>query len=1163
MAGSSGRRQINQNTQESIRLKKRYDRLFAGETVLIDDAFAEKYPEFSEYNGQEYTHKAYTANDLTQDEYFNSILPFMQLRYGEHINEEDFTREEIVDTYLKGRRGFYAGNSVRAGSEVVWLNRLNEEDLPVAADGYKIYDRMQGAFSEANSAGETGRAVWQTTGSIIKDPVNVIGLGIGKIFSQGGAKAATTLAKQQAYAAFRRKLTEGATREVAEAAGNKIFQSTMQQLGTETIQRAGQSMTTNQIVKGVAATTAFDSSVAAGVDVAYQYGMVKTGTQEEYSSLQTGLAALGGLVLGGVQLGSYKLNNISGNQIDTSSWVPNKESVNNSVKNLTGALAEIGESGNWKKDILDGRELTDLDQKFWTTLLLGDDEQNIKGIAHFLRDEGLVFNKRNADDNVFNWIGDLLAESDEEAARGFISMFEDTFGIKMKDLVPEGEGIVSKPQDFMKEFSNILKRKVRDAAVLMNAGSQISKATGRSLDEIDLVEDTVGYLFNSNVVPEAQPLFSKSRGMVSEFAHDKLPKITELTENFQNNTIRMIVANVATTQLNIMGWMTATALNTASDIAVAAMHGGASTAKFLLGRSGEAAEQLRVASSIAKSQRQKLLNLVDPNTTFDTFNALVAKNPEMFRDLVHVLPGGVEDLSKVARANAPDYRTGVTASIDRGMEGFVDTVQSLQFVKAQDVWTKSQEYMHQMDKHLRISMDRSMQDIMQDPKFNAIVASKEYQKVHAKATYETMRSIFSQSFKSNTGLGKLAGIIEDFRNIPGLGILVPFGRFFNNTVAFVGDATGIMPLIFNTSKGPKQRSFQESLARFAVTSSAIATLIPQEVENVERGLGPFQKMDDTGQIIDQRFQFPHSALKAAAHYVAHKRVNEGELPAELANQMMESVMGQLTRQLDESEQGIYDYFESLLASDTQDSNKLWMDMFGKVTSQFGSAWTRFLQPANDMLGAARGEDFMVNDRKQGTRWLNETLRYTDQFTASMGITDETQRFDAARGEPMGNVTKYIGPRTEGPLSNTERLMNSIGRPIWKLNEFRGSPEANNRYNQLFNALVEEKAGEVYNHPKFKEWNLEQKQHRVDTMVKDVRKSVMRFMETNVSNSNDVELKLTFDIMSRGQKNVERAIKDLFDEEEDVNKVEDMTYEQLKLLETYLDYRDEYLEQSTR
>ena len=51
---------------------------------------------------------------------------------------------------------------------------------------------------------------------------------------------------------------------------------------------------------------------------------------------------------------------------------------------------------------------------------------------------------------------------------------------------------------------------------------------------------------------------------------------------------------------------------------------------------------------------------------------------------------------------------------------------------------------------------------------------------------------FSKSYGGNDGfIQNMAKLIEQFRSLPGLGALAPFGQFWNNSVAFMLDHSGI------------------------------------------------------------------------------------------------------------------------------------------------------------------------------------------------------------------------------------------------------------------------------------------------------------------------------------------------------------------------------------
>ena len=55
-----------------------------------------------------------------------------------------------------------------------------------------------------------------------------------------------------------------------------------------------------------------------------------------------------------------------------------------------------------------------------------------------------------------------------------------------------------------------------------------------------------------------------------------------------------------------------------------------------------------------------------------------------------------------------------------------------------------------------------------------------------------MRNTFSKKYGGNDGfLQQTANFIENIRNYPGVGVLAPFGQFWNNSMAFMFDHSGI------------------------------------------------------------------------------------------------------------------------------------------------------------------------------------------------------------------------------------------------------------------------------------------------------------------------------------------------------------------------------------
>jgi len=103
-------------------------------------------------------------------------------------------------------------------------------------------------------------------------------------------------------------------------------------------------------------------------------------------------------------------------------------------------------------------------------------------------------------------------------------------------------------------------------------------------------------------------------------------------------------------------------------------------------------------------------------------------------------------------------------------------------VRIQDSFTKSQMYMSEIDKQLRLDYGLSLKEVMQAGDEDIID-----EKILSKALGTTLESVFSTDYTTKETpelLRKAASIVEGVSNTPGLGTILPFGRFFNNVLAY-------------------------------------------------------------------------------------------------------------------------------------------------------------------------------------------------------------------------------------------------------------------------------------------------------------------------------------------------------------------------------------------
>lgn len=1110
----------------------------------------------------------YTENELGQ--FMPQIRDYLTIMTGDTV--EGFEDEEVINMYLNRMRGYSAGNSVRAGFELARLNQLSEEEKIRVGEAYSIFENMEGLFSEEATWGETARGVGDYARSVLLDPINLVGLGVGKAVTSGSTKVATKVAQQTAMKAFRDSLAKGATREAAEASARKVYATAAQaavtseakQIAAREAVRATatglQRITANKGLQEILATVGFDTVVAVGTELAYQEGLVQTGVQEDYSWANAGLAAIGVLAVGGISLTARGLTGRSGNKT-----LVKKEVNQQTVKPVLGKLSQTIQNGEWFQKIAAGKELKDLDTEFWTKMLLGDKEHGLKGLAEIMAEEGFGWQKRNPDDKISNWIADVITQADPQDAIKFLDDFQKATGVKLPEL----------SEATVKDFANNFAVKMRQGGITLNAASQASKILRIPVEQAE----------NLTLEQYADAMFGLGIKQHKGVLEKQLEKFGKGTERFQNNTIRMLVSNLATTALNVKGWAFATTYNTVSDIAMATLYGGVSGVRLMTGNVKGAGEAARVAGALAEANIQKFRNLLDPNTTYDTYRSIALARPESMRELAYVLPGGVEDMSRLA--DQLGFDPDLTL-FGRATDKIVDGIQKINLVSAQDAFTKSQEYLYQLDKNMRIAYGQSLQEVFSNPDQAAkLMATKQFREVELKAIYETQRAVFSQSYKGRGFVGEVAGMIEDARNIPAVGLLVPFGRFFNNTIATLADVSGVS--FFAKYVGfNKQRSQLDLFTRAAIGWGLAGSLIDNEQQLKEDGLAWYETYDEGGNVLDNRYDFPYSMFKAAARLMSYgaqgqdvpnedkfsmlemvnswKRVAafldgpEQEIPAELVQQMGKDVFGQLTRQLTDTTDSIGDLIVGVLTFETG-----WEDFtafLAKTPVQFANSWSRWLEPVNVVTGLARGTDFKTMDRKQGNELINNSIRYIDQLVMVLAGDEKfpEQRFDAAGGRPMLDTGKFVGKRTSGITTSTEKILHTLGRPPYLLNGYTPNPAADNRYNMLFNALIEQEAAKIWDSEKFQNGDLDTQQFIWSEAVKKVSKSVLDLMALDINRSGDRRLALAFQLgRDEGEGPIQKALEDL-EIETDFN---DLTYEQLKLVESYLKTREDILKIQTR
>ena len=1157
----------------------RYQRMMQGSDTTISPPTVDTQPLMMEIGD-------YSSNDIIEnDELFNIAKDYMDTRF----NVDDvrgYSREELVNKALNNMRGFSGGNTVRAVNELAFLNSLNPDDeddlekLNKVGKFYTMFEGMETLFGDT-TASEKLEILGDYTREAILDPANLIGLGVGKFLASGGTKVASRLAQKKAMQIYKKNLLKGKSKETAKKQADKMWAKTMRgaardekniavqnKLKKESA-RGMKALATKQGLKEVAGVTLVDTVAGVGSALAYEDGLVRTTGREGNYLVAGGLGAIGSLAVGGgLGATSVLLSRKSGDLALPATDVAPVEKVRN-INRVTDSLLQhinkMGGKDSWREKVNAGKNLAvgDYGDTFFEEMLLGNEDKGLIGLAEVMYEQGFTYTPRYSGDKVSNFVSDVIKEADPQDIKNFLTDFEEMTGITM--YTSKEAGIDKKLRDFTPaDFSKAFAYWASKRGEGLGAISRLNRIITGERD----VRNTTFSDFTQSMFDTG--LAQKKSAEGSSLFRGKLKDVdlafgAEGIKAGQNRIVRMLVSAPSTSYLNLVGWGAATAINSATDVGMGLLFAGKGLGQKLL-QNENAGESLRIAGAYLRANKQKIRNMLDPNMTYDAFKSISIKNPDAMRELVRVLPGGIEDIDKVLKQSGfnPDETIGGAVS-----EKVVDFAQFISFVKMQDVFTKSQEFIYQLDKNLDITYGKSFSEFFKDPNAARLMNEKKYKQAVARATYETQKAIFSLSYKDDTTIGELAGFVENFRNTPGVGLLAPFGRFFNNTVAFSMDMTGISFIQKLASPASQTRSAKELGLRGAIGLGFIGTMIQDEQIYREQGLGPFQRIDpETGGIADEKFNFPTSHFKAGARILSYAA--EGKKPPEGEVKQISDIIGinQLTRQLNQTVDGFGNSVNKVISGDISIIEGV-ANTFGGIASQVVSGTTRFIDPYNALVGLGiRRDKYKHVDRKQGSKTINNALRYMDQFIAATVGDLQQEKFSASIGDIRSDASKQLAYR-EVELTDTAKILNIIGRPNYLADKRTKIAVAGNRYNEIFHDTVEVLAGDLLRREAFKKGKiegsgstqLEVRTKLVNNIFTEAREITKYLMETGAESLSDMQLQKLLDLEGKFTiPKIDRALENLKMEFGEDLEFQDLSNSQLQVLEDYLENNkmlDEY------
>jgi hypothetical protein len=633
---------------------------------------------------------------------------------------------------------------------------------------------------------------------------------------------------------------------------------------------------------------------------------------------------------------------------------------------------------------------------------------------------------------------------------------------------------------------------------------------------------------------------------------------------------RLLVSSPATTALNIAGFSQYYVGQTMADLfnsSTLAIKGVGQMAY----NPRAAEETFRQARALTAIQGQKLRNLLDPFTTHDEYMKFLDKNSDIQKILFETLSGGVEGTSK-------RYGIDPNSKLFRNVEALTTAANQITGVRVQDSFTKSQMFMTELDKYLRVEKNITLKE--------ALVSGEPIDENALGAALDgTLRSVFSKDYtKNQEGVGRelletTAGLAEKFSNTPGLGTILPFGRFFNTVLATAYQWSPLAApeqlgkfMARTIKKEGTDLTEREAFARMTVGTAAIYAAAEFDTERRAKGLAYNEIEVGGGTIIDARNTFPFSLFLAAGRIFNMKRNGE-EVPSELLQELGTQVaVGQLARDV-QFGNDINNILDVMFNAD-EGARGASLDAGYKVAGNLLAGATRPLDAVNKIVGFAMGTDTAKDVRQaEGINVLSQSAtKYVDNILEAFidktdSITGEELRIATREGEiyDANPFARIFGITVKPGRTASEKAYSMAEMFPWQANERSKLPAYDKALNGLLAPALERKTQQLINTAMFKEADLTGRRRMLKQVMKDAKKEITGLMEEGYGGADTMRLRLASKAnRAGGNKEIRRQAAKIMKEQHGVTgSLEDYNFAEIDLFIEYAEYLKEIYDESAK
>jgi hypothetical protein len=1063
-------------------------------------------------------------DDLKAGPNADKIREYMIQRFGVDYNRDaGKDNDTVVEEFVDHMR-WMNSNVVSVAGEARYITNADEGKKDVAGTAYALYDRLGNMFTNDGFTGAVD-GIKDYLFSAAADPSNYIGIltgGIGKAAGVGITQGGKMAVKRAAVEAGRQAIAKGATQEAAKAAGQAAAKRAAQRFAAANIgtaqskavraaaaraerdiflreaKKRAQRAAVGEFAKGDAkkilmATTASDAAFSMMHDVTLQNTLIEAGAQEQYSAVQTGFSSLLGGVAGLAQLGFGKFKGSSGlSEADIKLKFGAERSeelakVDAAVENIakktkrvpietTEELAQkaaadirkkakdfLARSDSWEAKVKRGEANyynAPTPVEMFKDIMVGEDGKS--GLVKLYKDNGMAIPKGATVSDVMTSLVTKLPQNElDEINKAF-----KPFGITLGDTTEIAQNLgdylaveISKGGKVLNVMSQV--RKSVDAAVVY--GNEIVENQVRAIDNLE----------------EEAAKATKMKGF----------------EYGQNVWRRLLVSSPATTAVNVMGFGQFYVGQSLADVFSSTGH-----TLYGLARGGSRTkagrEALRVGKIYRSIQAQKMRNLLDPHTTHDAYMSFLSQHKDVGKVLFESFTGGVQ-------RSAGRYGIDPDANWFKRTEMIVDGANRVTGVRIQDTFTKSQMFMTELDKWVRINHDRTLADVLEKGDLNlidndAIGASLD----------TTLKSVFSKDYTTDDQLlANAAQQVEKFSNIPVIGTILPFGRFFNNTIATayqwsVGGGVQMASAMYNKAiKGaPVPKTATEAFSRSLVGVTSLRLAMEYDEQRRDQGLGTFEIDAGGGNIIDAKNMFPFSLWLAVGR--AGNLARQGE---EVPKELIEDVTAQLAIGQFASDiqfgNDLYNVFDTLFSGEPG-ARQASLDAVYKQGGNILAGFTRPIDAVNRMVGLINNSDAARDVRQEkginvgimgATKYVDNIIEiFTDKLDS---VTGEELRVATREGSlrDVNPVLRVMGIKQVPARTSTDKAYSMAEMHPWKANERSQIPAYDKVFNTMVAPLLEERYADLVDSPKFKDASVAERRVMLNSWKRIVTKELRDYL----------------------------------------------------------------------